>query len=319
MNDKNKDLFSRIIAFIIGAVFLWSGIGKAVASGNFGELISSYGLQVFSVAAPFIIIIELYLGLCLVFYIRPHLYAWVSTALLTVFSLAFFYGNVFHGVEDCGCFGSYGLKLPPWVTYFRNAVLLIMSVTLIFTSGRNKEKGIIYTYLISALLVVSSFAVGLTWHIPSWWAPRVLKPNPLLDVDINNSPLSDYVRVSNDSTYIVWVFSYNCETCINSINNIREYTGNQVADRFIPLVVSEEPDSVKKQLINIPFEAEYVGSSLVGFIKSVPTLIYIENGISTHVIEDIPPSAYYFKKEYLEKQDDEILFEKNKSINTTIN
>ena len=95
-------------------------------SAGFGELISSYGLPVFSITAPLIIAAELAVGLGLVLFWAPRKTALAGLVMLIAFSAAFFYANVIHGVEDCGCFGSLETNLPAWTTYVRNAILIAL-------------------------------------------------------------------------------------------------------------------------------------------------------------------------------------------------
>ena len=304
MEIRNKQIISRSAAIFTGLIFIWSGVGKMVAADNFSSLIITYGLDFFSIFAPLIIFVELLVGLCLTFGLYQRQMSIVSICLLVIFTSAFMYGNLINGVEDCGCFGSYGIKTPVWVTYMRNVVLLVTSIIALnvdnnyYTQLRLKRLKI----CVASLLIICSFVIGYTWSLPGNWVTVLKAPNPLIGQEIKNTPLKDYADVKSDSTYIFWVFSYQCPSCMNSIANIKGYIDNDVSDYFIPLAVTDDEGDIMHKNLDIQFEAPNVGEKLSGFIKNLPTLIYVENSHIKYVIEGEAPSAYYFKQFYLESE-----------------
>ena len=296
----------RLCELVVAVVFLLSATGKMVNAGGFGELISSYGLPWLSVLAPLIVLAELLAGLCLLLQISTRLFALLSLLMLLVFTGAFLYGNVFHGIEDCGCFGDIGRELPSWLTYLRNAVLMLLCC-IVIKFGTNKGVSPWQWGLIGVLMVGGAFWTGNSWHLSSFYANQFARPHELLNLQVKETPLAPYLHASNDSTYVVWVFSHSCGTCVNGIENIKKYRQG-VADRLVTLCVTE-PTERKNRLLDIDFESEYVGDALQGFIKVLPTLLYIEKGQIHYVIEGTVPNVYLFKKNYLEKTNDEILNE----------
>lgn len=305
---NSKRLGAYVAYFLIGIMFVLSGIGKMMNAHGFGEMISSYGLEWFSIMAPFIIVIEIAIGLGLLLRIVPHFCLFVSIIMLVIFTIAFFYANVFHGINDCGCFGNIETKLPVWITYLRNIAMLVIAVALWrFESEEclvEKSKWVRLVFII--ILLVCTFWSGHTWQPSSFYMSRFAKPHRLLGQEVNKTPLADYFHASPDSTYLVWVFSYECGGCITAIENIKQYQKG-VADHFISLAVTEDKTGRKRKLLNIPFSSEYVGDKLAGIIKVVPTLLYIEKGRIKFVIEESVPNLYSFKSNYLEMTNDEIL------------
>jgi len=280
-----------------------------VNSAGFGELISSYGLEWFSMLSPVIILIELLLGLLLLLRLWPRAAAVASLALLMIFTIAFMYGHLVHGIEDCGCFGSLGQKMPVWATYLRNIVLMAFAVyTLMHEEKRGTtslDKSRASLILLAGLMTISTFWTGHTWRPTTFYMNNFAQAHPLLGCEINQSPIGRYVQLANDSTYIIWVFSYSCGGCINSMENINQY--EDVADRFIPLAVTPDTDGRKRKLLQFPYDAIYVGDELSGFIEILPTLLYVEGGKVKFVIEESVPSIYSFKSNYLEMSNEEIL------------
>ena len=299
---------ARILEWVLGLVFLLSGGGKMLNSAGFGELISSYGLEWFSMLSPVIILVELLLGLLLLLRLWPRFAAFSSLVLLMVFTGAFMYGHLVHGVEDCGCFGHLGQKMPVWATYLRNIILMVITCYILIHekgSALSLDQHRFSFLLLSGLMVVTSFWTGQTWQPTTFYMNTFTQQHPLLGCDINQSPIGNYLHVAEDSTYVIWVFSYSCGGCINSMENVKHY--QEIADRFIPLAVTPDEDGRKRQLLQFPYDAIYVGDKLSGFIKVLPTLLYVEQGKVKFVIEESVPNIYSFKSNYLEMSNEEIL------------
>ncbi len=106
-----KNLFLSIRVYhtgriLLGAVFLWSGISKLMASQLFAVIIEGYGLLPEPLTMPAAIVLsmmEVLAGLGLLVDIRGSLA--VITGLLTSFMVILGYG-IWLGLDvDCGCFG----------------------------------------------------------------------------------------------------------------------------------------------------------------------------------------------------------------------
>lgn len=307
---SQRKTIAHLSSLLVGIVFVISALGKMMDAGVFGELISSYGFEWFSVLSPLIILSEMAVGLCLVLRIRLRLCTAISFLMVLLFTATFAYAHLIHGVQDCGCFGSIDFHLPVWATYIRNALLLLLAF-LAWWYGKSPRGTSTQTshgalWALSLLLLVCAFWTGNTWFPSTFYMNRFAPRHRLLGQQVDKTVLGEYIHVSNDSTYLVWVFSYSCDGCINSIENIKQYqTG--VADHFIPLSVTDDKDGRKRKLLDIPFAAQNVGTGLAGFIKVLPTLLYIEDGRIKFVIEQSVPHVYTFKSNYLEMSNNEIL------------
>ena len=277
-------------------------------SAGFGELISSYGLEHFSILSPVIIMVELTLGFLLLFRLWARFSAVSSIVLLLIFTGAYLYGHLVHGIEDCGCFGSLGSQMPVWATYLRN-ILLTGLACYVLINERQKHVSLDENkkslLLITVLMIIAIFWTGYTWRPTTFYMNNYAKPHPLLDCKINESPIGQYLQVSKDSTYLIWIFSYSCGGCINSMENIKQY--KDVADHFVPMSVTPDEDGRKRALLQFPYDAIYVGDNLAGFIEVLPTLLYVEQGKVKYVITESVPNIYSFKSNYLEMSNDEIL------------
>lgn len=306
----------RLLEIILGTFFLLSAIGKMADAAYFGELISSYGFDWFSILAPIIILVEFFTGACLILQVYVRAGTLISIIMLVAFTAAFSYAHFVNGIEDCGCFGHLGTKTPVWITYLRNGILLLFALTIWIRDNKQYERAHRHKFALCFLLPIMTVAVfwtGHTWQLSSFYVNRFARPHRLIGLDINKTLLNQYISLSKDSTYIVWVFSYTCSSCINSIENIKQYQDG-VADKFIALSVTDDEDGRKRELLDITFDPIEVGDGLVGFIEVVPTLLYIEEGKIKYVIEHSVPSIYNFKSIYLEMTNHEILQQKKTGL-----
>ena len=302
-----KVLF-RLAEIALGGVFIVSGVGKMTNAAGFGELISSYGLEWFSILAPFITLAELALGCCLILRIAIRQSLAAIIAMLVIFTIAFLYANLWHGIEDCGCFGGLEAQMPVWATYLRNIILLLVACLLWkFTPQDICSVSLRWRLvLLGVLMSVALFWTGNTWQPSTFYVNKFNTRHRLLGLEVSQTPLAKYLQASPDSTYLVWVYSYHCGSCLNGIENIKCYQQG-VADRFVPLVVSKDSDGSRRKLLNVNFSTTYVGEELAGFIYMLPTLLYLEDGRIRHVIEGSVPSVYTFKTLYLGMTDEELL------------
>jgi len=144
---RYKDTIIRTIAelcrLLIGGVFIFSGLVKAVDPVGFALKIEEYlasfgleGLQAFSSILSFnIIAVEFALGVC----ILMGVYRRYSTFLVLLF-MAFMtpltlYLALFDPVSDCGCFGD-AVIITNWETFYKNVVLLAASIFIFIYNQR---------------------------------------------------------------------------------------------------------------------------------------------------------------------------------------
>ena len=128
----------KALRFLVGLVFLLSGLLKAIDTAAFADLMSEYGATWFGLAAPLIIFAEIFLGAMLVFDFYPKHIAWATAIFLLAVSSIYLYGVTARGITNCGCFGPLTLlNSKPWLTFTRNSILMAM---LLPTLVRRQEK-----------------------------------------------------------------------------------------------------------------------------------------------------------------------------------
>ena len=311
---RQPAIIVHMMRIILGSFFILSSVGKMMNAAGFGELISSYGLEWFSILAPVIIVAEMIVGACLVFRLAPSVNAFASIVMLLVFTAAYAYANIVNGVVDCGCDGEMGMKMPVWATYLRYVFLLLLAVAVFAyerrcTHKKDRNLSRLKIALVAVMVLAGTFWSGNTWAPSTFYMNKMSRPHKLIGLEVNKTPLGEYVHVDPSSTYVVWVFSYTCNGCINSIENVKQYrTG--VADHFVALTVTPDKSGRARKLVDIDFTPIEIGDGLAGFVRYLPTLIYIEDGKIKYVIEQTVPNVYTFKSLYLEMSNDEILLTK---------
>lgn len=293
-----------IYAFIIGAFFIISGIGKVINTAAFSQLITQYGLEGFRLLAPPIVLIEILLGLFLVLSVQVKWSSFVSLFLLVVFTLAFVYAYFKNGVVNCGCFGTMKYsELPPSFSFIRNFILIFLS--LIVWLKYPKEMTIIENwkkYFVLTTMGLAIFVSGYTFRVPV-----LKKKNPMqekyLGKPVSETYLSKYAVTSKDSTYLFFCFSYTCPHCLNSIENLKQYDKSKTVDRIIAIGSGLEDD---KKVFFEEFKFDFPlyelsSDSMKLLVDGVPTSFYIKHDTIVEIIPGSLPSHVLFKR-YLQKK-----------------
>lgn len=166
-------IVNQIFRYLTGGLFIFSGLiklndphGFAYKLEEYFEVFandfSAYFLSLKSIAlelALFICIAEIVLGVAVLFYYRMKVTTWVLLLMIVFFTFLTFYSAAFDKVKECGCFGDF-IKLTPWQSFWKDIVLLVMTVTLFvqrkkLRTGFNNFKGdsivaastVLFTYL----------------------------------------------------------------------------------------------------------------------------------------------------------------------------
>lgn len=132
-----------LVRTLLGATFIFSGFVKAVDPLGTVYKIEDY-LKAFGgfftdlmplafVAALAMIAFEFVLGCCLLTNVWTRVTRWLTLAFMLVMTPLTLYLALTNPVSDCGCFGD-ALILTNWQTFYKNLVLLALSVALCFLS-----------------------------------------------------------------------------------------------------------------------------------------------------------------------------------------
>ncbi|MBP7102975.1 MAG: DoxX family protein [Bacteroidales bacterium] len=294
----------KIATILSACVFLISGFGKMFNVAAFGNLIVKYGFPYASILAPLIVFLEIVVALFLLLSIYQKYTSLIAAILIVIFTALFAYANTFHGITDCGCFGSINKlsELPPYVVYIRNATLFIL---LLFVWRKSVNTTTIQTEKIAFLatvILISSFVIGFTFELPASYKQN--KKHPLYHMPVNKTILPEFLTLSPDSTYTLFVFAYHCSSCWNAIENLKAYSTPEISDRLIAIAMDKDKNNAFHNFFHPNFDIlEVDGQKFSAFTDVVPTLVYIKNDSIQSVVVDIVPSVYFFKKNYLNYND----------------
>ena len=124
-----------LLRWVLGSVFIASGAFKCVDPVGTAiyveKYLATYSLSELTPASEVIalalMLVEFTIGLLLILEVWRRGVAFLSSAMLLIFTIITLLSATVLPVGDCGCFGD-AVKLTPWETFFKNLVLLPISI-----------------------------------------------------------------------------------------------------------------------------------------------------------------------------------------------
>lgn len=294
----NKILIVTICRILVGVVFLLSGFAKAIDLDSFSALITQYGFGNIAWLAPIIVLTETILGLCLLLNIYAKKATLATIAITIIFSGAFCYAFFVHGIADCGCFGKINrLNLSPSFTLVRN-IILILLLLFYWRFAPNQQTVLpAKKYQIACIfLALFCFFMG-----NSYLKKPKSKHHPMFERPVSETILPELMHMSPDSTYIVFMFSYKCQSCWNYFENIKRYYNSDIADKIVVFAEGKDSLNAFKNFFIPEFDIMEKDNGILTQLTSIsPTMFYIDNDTIKYVIEGQIPSLYLFERNYLE-------------------
>ena len=155
INEKRKALLIKWLVFlsrlVVGGTFVFSGFVKALdpygTAYKFEDYFSAFHLEFLSsfttLFAVALAVVEFLLGVHLLFGSYRKSTPRLVFLFLCVMTPLTLYLAIANPISDCGCFGD-AVHLSNWATFFKNVVLLGLTVFLLYTNKRlrglyNKE------------------------------------------------------------------------------------------------------------------------------------------------------------------------------------
>ena len=133
-------ILTTVCRFVLAVVFIFSGFVKAIdplgTQYKIQDYIDAFGWAgVFPDFVPFLAsallgMLEFCLGVYLFFGIRRIIAPRAVVAIMAVMTPLTFWLALYNPVSDCGCFGD-AVVLSNWETFWKNVVLLVMSVVVL--------------------------------------------------------------------------------------------------------------------------------------------------------------------------------------------
>lgn len=297
----------NICRILIGAVFVFSGVVKAVdpvgtqikltdylaAFGMGGILLDSTLLILACLLAGFEILIGVYLLLG-VFFRGTSLIAMIFMLLLTPFTL---YTALENPVEDCGCFGD-ALILTNWQTFYKNIFLLLLAVYVFirrryavpFVTPRRQWMVLVVTVLVSVRFMLNNIA-GLPvldfrpYRIGTDLRKEMACANPAMsDFSILDGQLTDVTSdILEDSSYVFLLSAPHLEDAsedyLDLIDDLYDYC-DRYGYRMVGLTASGT-DAIRRWTEDTGAEYRFLHCDeipLQTMVRSNPGLVLLKDG-----------------------------------------
>jgi len=276
--------FYHILRILVGLVFIISGIAKLYPIEPFENTFIELGVSNWLFVpflARFIIILELFLGLSIIFnlWLKNKVY-YLAQSVLVFFTAYLVFLLITKGNDiDCGCFGSL-IELSPTVSIVKNFAMII---ALLFIPRQYHNHGHV---------VKISFVLILTTSIT---LPLVLNPIGIHNIQgtevnekIDFSGLPPLYKTNKQVDFskgkkVVAFFTHKCPHCINAsrkfvllnnkqqINNLYFVIGAKYEEGLLKFI---EDTSPKFPIIWVADDTffKYSGGRL-------PAIVYLENGV----------------------------------------
>ena len=144
--------------YLVGLLFIFSGlikindpVGTQIKLQEYFEVFSADFGSVFEIFIPYALLLSVFLctlevviGVALLMNYKIKIVSKITLGLILFFTFLTFYSAYFNKVTDCGCFGD-AIKLTPWESFYKDVILLVLSVTIFYVYPKLKnQKGYLY-------------------------------------------------------------------------------------------------------------------------------------------------------------------------------
>ena len=268
---------NKTFRFIVGVVFLATGLLKAIDTSAFANLMSQYGAEWFGFCAPILILTETFLGLFLIFNISPRLLSVGASVFVIVVSAIYLYGIMAKGITNCGCFGPLvWLNSKTWLTFTRNGILLALLIPSMLKPQQGTQLKMPIVVCMALTGVVIMFMCGFSFR-----GAKCLEKQqqPFQPIALTETELPQYVSCDLDSTYFIFAFSYSCPYCLNSIGNVNQYQPMGYVDKVIGIAVEDSNARNRfERMFNTNFEIVEISKlSMLQLTNTLPTSFLVRH------------------------------------------
>jgi uncharacterized membrane protein YphA (DoxX/SURF4 family) len=159
-----ENRFLKVIRILLGILFIFSSAVKGVdpigTAYRVEDYLLAYGfdslVELKLVIAMALITTEFILGFALIFRFRYKIVSWATFAMMLFFLVVTWFDATENMIPDCGCIGD-AIKLSNWATFYKNIVLILMALSLLFAGkkGQPQMKPILQNIII--IIVASGF------------------------------------------------------------------------------------------------------------------------------------------------------------------
>ncbi len=307
-----KQLLTTMARIIVAITFIFSGFVKLVdpigSAIKFTEYFSEDVLNLPALipyALPFsilLILTELLLGIALLIAFKPKLTVWATTLLLLVFLFLTWYSAYYDKVTDCGCFGD-AVKLSPWGTFYKNIVLGVLLLWLLFNVDKIKAwfslkitnwipfvaliAGLyISYYVLNHLPIIDFRPFSIGSSIPKGMEYIDGEDIPKIHDFILENDTDDLTQTILEAPKVLLFISYNLnESDIDSFKQLKPLAEKALDKNYLVYLLSAssmDDFQTIRDVYNLPFEMLYGDETMLKtIIRANPGIVVLNKGVVT--------------------------------------
>ena len=176
--DKIKSFLIPIVQFLVGGLFIFSGLVKMNDPVGFSFKLEEYFSKgvlnlpfLDSLALPLailLVITEVWLGADLLMGITRRWTMVLLTGMIVFFTFLTFWSAYFNQVTDCGCFGD-AIPLTPWQSFYKDIILCTLIIILWWGKSHQIDvlpKKLLWFVAPSILITCIGFTYYVLNHLP---------------------------------------------------------------------------------------------------------------------------------------------------------
>ena len=287
-------MIAYIATFIVGLVFLVTGIIKALSSRKFIEHIFQYQIfppQLAKLIAVSFIGIECALGSALILHEFPEWTVPGTAILLGLLSIITFWSTSTGRTEDCGCYGGLAIVTPAQSILLNLGYILLLGLAFYYPVANYHTAA--WQWLVSLVFLVFGSILA-----------QQSQQNPLVDLSYlkagkkwQKSWLNDSSLNLEQGTYFLVFLGAECPYCKQWVPLLNIMNANSTLPNVRGIMTLDESgiETFKaKHLVHFPVVT--MNKILFNYmIEGVPTAVLVKDGkIATISMGQIPQE--YYKK-----------------------
>lgn len=270
-----------LIQYLLGVIFIASGIAKLLSIDDFQVFIYSLNIVNLNLSLTLtriIIAVELSIGLLYLVRIYHKTVSYVTLVLMVFFTLFAFYLEKSNISEDCHCFGTI-IQFSNTTTILKNIVIIMLVVySIIF----GKQKVLKYNKFIVVCSIIIGFGASIAVRPPD----SIFSNKTHSDEYYNKPELDKFVASNkfNDRKLVICFFSYKCKYCqlaAKKISIISEKTNYPQNILYVFWKADNDTIDFFKETKTHTFSS--INMNVIEFLKltngTMPLIVMYNNGV----------------------------------------
>ena len=172
-DTRTNRIIALICRIVVGCVFVFSGFVKGVdpmgtaykieeymTVWSVGGLSFEWAVPLAALLSVLLVTLEFTVGVLLITGAWRKFTAWTLLLMVVFFTITTFVDALTNKVSDCGCFGD-AIKLTNWQTFWKNVVLLVLTVVIFLCRKHARRKHFERDTLITLVAVAAMVLFAL--------------------------------------------------------------------------------------------------------------------------------------------------------------